>query len=54
MKITKAYVKMQLEKKGWIDIRKKCNTCWYEDELIKDVIDIINEKLKELGKTEIK
>jgi hypothetical protein len=33
---------------------EKSNTYWHEYELIKDIIDIINEKLKELGKTEIK
>jgi hypothetical protein len=35
-------------------ILEKSNIYWYEYELIKDIIDIINEKLKELGKTEIK
>jgi len=47
MKITKTYIKKVLEKEhGWDNLSTKSDTFWFADELIKDVITIIDNKLK--------
>ena len=47
MKITKTNIKKILEKEyGWDEINNRTDVYWFADELIKDVISIIDKKLR--------